>query len=423
MLGFYSAKTVSLLFGENRVASFHKTFSLVCAIAVLLSTLLAIGILKFDLHNGHPIHHLLRYTVATALVLLAFFAIICTLSYVRRDKAPIYSVLPLLLTPIAFTIYGLELIDYDPGLTSTYSVIYAISRLLNCICFTYALIVIRRNTRHVVLFLSIQLTLALTLLFLHSKSLIYDTSLIIWVSMAQFNVSLLVGTSVVRTGIEKINLSSVATGEAKNNSREFVRIRAWLPNDEDNGQEHLNLPLIGRYVFSYSLKRRDFLVGHITVESDQFYASIYPDPSAWQAEKQNKSSRRSIGKPHRMFFPGNWQSLSYDIEKRGHLFNICNVNVVDPEYLTSVWQDLQSNTSYSLYRRNCAIVTIKLFEACIRHSLIDIPFTSGIIRTYLSTHFWSAIIAKQRSEIFTWTPGLAYDYVLNLSLLISELRR
>lgn len=421
MLGLYSARTIGILFGEKQLEKFQNIFSTGCSVVFFLSILLGLGILKFDLHNSNPIHHLLRHTVAISLILLASFAIICTLLYVRRSKATFYSVSPLLLAPIAFMIYSLDLVGYNTGISSTYTLIYAISRLLNCICFAYSLLVIRRNTRCVALSMIIELILAITLLALHNKNIIYEISLIIWASMIQFSISLLAGSRVVKMREDKSMSTLIASGEAHSSSRETVRIRAWLPNKE-KGCSDITLPIIGRYAFAYSLKKRDFLVGHITLESNSFYASIYPDQQAWLAER-NKPTGKAIGSSHRMFYPGNWQSLNYDIETRGCAYSVCNVDVVDPDHLISVWHDLKPDSSYSLYSRNCAIVTIRLFEECIRHSLREMPFTIGILRTYLSTHFWSAIIAKQRSEIFTWSPGLAYDYILNLNTLIADLRR
>ena len=420
MLGFYSARTIGVLFGEKRLESFHKTFSAGCSIVFLCLVLLALGILKFDLHNSNPIHHLLRHTVAISLVLLALFSIICTLFYVRESKDTIYSVSPLLLTPIAFAMYSLDLIDYSTGISSAYSFVYAISRLVNCIAFAYSLLVIRRNTRGVAILMVIEFILAIALLVIQNTSVIYEISLIIWASIFQFSISLLVGTKLVKKRDNQSISDLITFREGHKDTHETVRIRAWLPNTE-SGSAHISLPLFGRYAFAYSLKARNILVGHISLESDSFYASIYPDHQVWLADKKI-SSGRAIGSSHRKFYPGIWQSFVYDIKTRGNAYSDCTVDVVDPHHLISVWHAIKKDSSYSLYSRNCAIVTVRLFEECIRHSLSQIPLTSGILRTYLSPYFWRAIIAKQRSEIFTWSPGLAYDYILSLNILIKNLK-
>jgi len=421
MLGYYSARTIGILFGEQQLEKFQKTFSVACSIVFIFSTSVALGILRFDQHYSNPIHLLLRHTVAISLILLACFAILCTLVYVRRSKATIYSVSPLLLTPIAFAIYSLDLVNYNTDISSSFTLIYAICRLLNCVLLAYSLSVIRRNTRCVALVLTVELILAIILLTLHNKSMIYEISLIIWASMIQFSISLVVGASHQNRKEKPIDSKFVTNSEEYGSSCEIVKIRAWLPNNEDTCS-HIVLPVIGRYSFAYSLRRRDFLVGHITFETNSFYASIYPDKNSWLAEEKRPTSK-TIGSSHRMFYPGVWQSLDYDIQQRGSAYNVCVVDAFDPDHLISVWHTLKKDSSYSLYSRNCAIVTVRLFEECIRDSLSEIPFTIGILRTYLSSYFWSAIIAKQRSELFTWSPGLAYDYIRSLSLLIARLTK
>ena len=164
------------------------------------------------------------------------------------------------------------------------------------------------------------------------------------------------------------------------------------------------------------------MVGHVAVSTDVFYASIYPNKESFSQKFSPAVSSKEIGRRHRMFHPGYWANFQQDLSKRGSDYVAIDVDIYDSECLFDAWDRMKELTDYSLYRRNCAVVSINCLT-CISQSLSDLPFIKTLLRVYCSAHFWSAVIAKQRSEMFVWSPGLAYDYINNLQQLVAKLNR
>lgn len=428
MLGFYSTKTAKVLFGDDLV---HKLSNSLLAggVAVFaLSTLLALRIFEFNIDNAHP---LARCLIGALMIVSATSIIINTGANIARNHSSPYSLLPLLITPTAFTIYGIDLILEAVLLEIFYSRIYAIGLLANCILCLYSLLIIRKNKRLIGFFLIFQFSLAITMLLLvhHDREL--TISLVLWLSLLKFSLSLAIGSrriqaeQISRTNGSKngiVNADSLNDSCQTKKSSLKAKIFIWLPEKEmDN--KNMTIPWIGKYFFAYSFQNKNIMVGHIAVSAEDFYASIYPDKEAFSQRPAKATVRQEIGHRHRVFHPGYWASFQHDLEKRGSDYAEIEIDIHDSEYLFKTWNAIKECTDYSLYRRNCAVISIHLYEACINQSLSALPFIKTLARVYFSTNFWSAVIAKQRSEMFLWTPGLAYDYINNLQQLITKIDR
>ena len=428
MLGFYSTKTAKLLFGDDLIHEFSNTLFTGGAIVFALSLLLALGILEFNIENTHSVA---RSLMGAFLMILATLVTLNAGINIAKNQASPYGALPLLITPIAFTIYGIDLILTAVLLETIYTKIYAIGLLINCVLYSYALLVIRKSKRLISFFLIFQFSLALTILLLihHNREL--TTSLILWVSLLQFSLSLVVGSIIIqaeqirrkkdlKNDINNRDLFKVSC--ETNKTIHKAQIFIWLP-DKEKDARNITIPWIGKYFFAYSFQKNNFMLGHIAVKAEDFYASIYPDLDSFLQESAKSTSPREIGNSHRMFHPGYWADFHHDLEKRGSDYASIEIDIRDSQGLLSTWDVMKEVTDYSLYSRNCAVVSIQLFEACIYQSLSALPFIRTLARVYSSTNFWSAVIAKQRSEMFLWTPGLAYDYIVNLQQLITKLDR
>ena len=428
MLGFYSTKTAKLLFGGDLIHKFSDTLFIGGAIVFALSSLLALGILEFNIENTHSVA---RNLTGAFLIISATLVTINAGINIAKNHASPYGILPLLITPIAFTIYGIDLILKAVLLETVYTKIYAIGLLINCILYSYALLVIRKSKRLISFFLILQFSLAVTILLLIHHDRALTTSLILWVSLLQFSLSLIVGSRMLQA--EQIPQKKGSENEINNRylpeiSRETkkgsdkARIFIWLP-DKEMDARNITIPWIGKYFFAYSFQQNNFMVGHIAVKTDDFYASIYPDQDSFLKESAKATFPKEIGHSHRMFHSGYWADFQHDLEKRGSDYAKIEIDIHDSQDLFKTWDVMKEVTDYSLYSRNCAVVSIQLFDVCIHKSLSSLPFIRTLARVYFSTNFWSAVIAKQRSEMFLWTPGLAYDYIVNLQQLITKLHR
>ena len=71
-----------------------------------------------------------------------------------------------------------------------------------------------------------------------------------------------------------------------------------------------------------------------------------------------------------------------------------DIDIHDSQCLSDAWDGMKEFIDYSLYRQNCGVVSIQLFEACISQSLSALPFIKTLLRVYCSAHFWSVVIAK-----------------------------
>lgn len=428
MLGFYSTKTAKLLFGVDLIHKLSNTLFIGGAIVFALSSLLALGILEFNIEDTHSVAR--NLTGAFLIISATLVAIHAGINIAKNNASP-YGVLPLLITPIAFIIYGIDLFLTEILLETVYTKVYVIGLLINSVLYSYALLVIRKSKRLIAFFLILQFSLAVTLLLLIHHNRALATSLILWVSLLQFSLSLTVGSKIIQA--EQIPHKKGPENEINNrylpkisretkNGSDKARIFIWLP-DKEMGAQNVTIPWIGKYFFAYSFQQSNFMVGHIVVQTKDFYASIYPDQDSFLKESAKATFPKEIGHSHRMFHSGYWSDFKHDLEKRGSDYVKIEIDVHDSQDLFKTWDVMKEVTDYSLYSRNCAVVSIQLFDACIHKTLSSLPFIRTLARVYFSTNFWSAVIAKQRSEMFLWTPGLAYDYICNLQQLISKLHR
>lgn len=426
MIGFYSTKTAQVLFGDDLVRRLANALLAGGVAIVSLSSLLALAIADFDLGDAHP---LVRYFVGTLLVVLAVSVIINAEVNIAKNHASPYSLLPLLITPTAFVIYGVDLISEAVLLEGFYVTLYAIGLLANCILCLYSLLLIRKNKRLISFFLAFQLSLAVAILLLIHHDRALTISLVIWLSLLKFSLSIIVGSRVMQAD-HALRKKSLKNGT---NNQDFlsyqlqkikispkIKIYIWMPEREMDGN-NMAIPWIGKYFFAYSFDRNSIMVGHVAVSAEEFYASLYPDKQSFLRKSTKANLLQEIGARYRMFHPGYWADFRHDLEKRGTNYAEIEINIYDPESLVSMWGAMKGFAGYSLYSRNCSVVSIQLYEACINKSLSALPFVPTLFKVYLSANFWSAVIAKQRSEMFVWTPGLAYDYINNLQQLIAKL--
>jgi len=428
MLGFYSAKTAKVLFGDNLVHKLSSTLFVGGVIIFSLSSLLSLGIIEFNLDETH---YVARCLVGAFLVVLAsLIAANAGFNIVKNHTSP-YSLLPLLITPIAFMLFGIDLILEPVLLETVYATLYAVGLFINCFLCLYALLIVRKSKRLISFFLVFQFSLAIALLLLIHHDRLLTISLILWFSLLKFSLSSIVGSRLIQSerllgnrgsnnSYKNRHLIKVPRHEQERSPK--ARIYIWLPENEMDTR-NMTIPWIGKYFFAYSFQQNNLMVGHVAVSTDEFYASIYPNKESFSQKFSPAVSRKQIGRRHRMFHPGYWANFQQDLSKRGSDYVEIDVDIYDSESLSGAWDRMKGFTDYSLYWRNCAVVSIQLFEACICQSLSALPFTKTLLRVYSSAHFWSAVIAKQRSEMFVWSPGLAYDYINNLQQLVAKLNR
>lgn len=417
-----------MLFGDNLVHKLSSTLFVGGMLIFSLSLLLSLGILEFNLDETH---YVARCLVGAFLVILAgLIATNAGFNIAKNHTSP-YSLFPLLITPIAFMLFGIDLILEPVLLEIVYATLYAVGLFINCLLCLYALLIVRKSKRLISFFLAFQFSLAITLLLLIQQDRLLTISLILWFSLLKFSLSMTVGSRLIISDQPPRNNGSKSSNKNRHlikvlpQARERspkARIFIWLPEKEMDAR-NMTIPWIGKYFFAYSFQHNNLMVGHVAVSTDDFYASIYPNKESFSQKFSPALSRKEIGRRHRMFHPGYWANFQQDLCKRGSDYVAIDVDIHDSECLFNAWDRMKELTDYSLYRRNCAVVSIQLFEACISQSLSDLPFIKTLLRVYCSAHFWSAVIAKQRSEMFVWSPGLAYDYINNLQQLIAKLYR
>jgi hypothetical protein len=115
--------------------------------------------------------------------------------------------------------------------------------------------------------------------------------------------------------------------------------------------------------------------------------------------------------------PGYWETFENDIKKHGSTYRLLEVTIQDINHVAKEWEKIQKNSNYSLYGRNSATISTRLYDACIDSCFHERKFINTIIAMHTSSLFWNAVTARLRANLLAWSPALAFDYILNLNKL------
>ena len=195
-----------------------------------------------------------------------------------------------------------------------------------------------------------------------------------------------------------------------------------LPKRGFKSFKNSNVAILNLSKIQSIFDQKKILTGHVAIKSEHFYASLNPIKTLSSSQEENIQPERSQplkndGLIRRGVVPGYWETFENDIKKHGSAYRLLEVTIQDVNHVTKEWEKIQKNSNYSVYGRNSATISTRLYDACIDSCFHERKFINTIIAMHSSSLFWNAVTARLRANLLAWSPGLAFDYILSLNNL------
>ena len=424
MIGFSGIQITKIVFSKETIERNEKRIIAFGAGMVLLSGAIGLGIYELNIESTHRNIQIIAGAIIYFLATIAFFK---TVLAIGRGEVNIYNISPFLIIIIAFMIYGFDLIAIQIDATILVVGLYIFSLVLNCLLYTYSIFLKKTNKARLYFTLFIEAVIIVLLINRSSAPSGLDSSIIIWATLFEFSASIILSVWIAKDlkasnkiqAIKKTRLKEKST-RAETQSHK-AEIYIWLPDEEQN-LSSFTIPVIGRYLAAYSFDQKRILTGHVAIKSEYFYASLNPMKIPSFGQEENIQPERSQplkkdGLIRRGASPGYWETFENDIKKHGSTYRLLEVTIQDINHVAKEWKKIQKNSNYSLYGRNSATISTRLYDACIDSCFHERKFINTIIAMHTSSLFWNAATARLRANLLAWSPALAFDYILNLNKL------
>ena len=424
MIGFSGIQITKIVFSKETIERNEKRIIAFGAGMVLLSGAIGLGIYELNIESTHRNIQIIAGVIIYFLATIAFFK---TVLAIGRGEVNIYNISSFLIIIIAFMIYGFDLIAIQIDATILVVGLYVFSLVLNCLFYTYSIFLKKTNKARLYFTLFTEAVIIVLLINRNSAPSGLDSSIIIWATLFEFSASIILSVWIAKDlkasnkiqAIKKTRLKEKST-RAETQSHK-AEIYIWLPDEEQN-LSSFTIPVIGRYLAAYSFDQKRILTGHVAIKSEHFYASLNPMkiPSFNQEENIQPERSQPLKKDdpiRRGAAPGYWETFENDIKKHGSTYRLLEVTIQDINHVAKEWKKIQKNSNYSLYSRNSATISTRLYDACIDSCFHERKFINTIIAMHTSSLFWNAVTARLRANLLAWSPALAFDYILNLNKL------
>ena len=424
MIGFSGIQITKIVFSKETIERNEKRIIAFGAGMVLLSGAIGLGIYELNIESTHRNIQIIAGAIIYFLATIAFFK---TVLAIGRGEVNIYNISPFLIIIIAFMIYGFDLIAIQIDATILVVGLYVFSLVLNCLLYTYSIFLKKTNKARLYFTLFIEAVIIVLLINRSSAPSGLDSSIIIWATLFEFSASIILSVWIAKDlkasnkiqAIKKTRLKEKST-RAETQSHK-AEIYIWLPDEEQN-LSSFTIPVIGRYLAAYSFDQKRILTGHVAIKSEYFYASLNPMKIPSFGQEENIQTERSQplkkdGLIRRGASPGYWETFENDIKKHGSTYRLLEVTIQDINHVAKEWEKIQKNSNYSVYGRNSATISTRLYDACIDSCFHEHKFINTIVAMHTSSLFWNAVTARLRANLLAWSPGLAFDYILNLNKL------
>jgi hypothetical protein len=424
MIGFSGIQITKIVFSKEAIERNEKRIIAFGVGMVLLSAAIGLGIYELNVESTHRNIQIIAGAIIYFIATIAFFK---TVLSIGKGEVNIYNISPFLIIIIAFMIYGFDLIAIQIDATKLVVGLYVFSLALNCLFYTYSIFLKKTNKARLYFTLFIEAVIIILLINRSSAPSGLDSSIIIWATLFEFSASIILSVWIAKDlksgnkiqAIQKTRLKEKSPrAEPQSNKAE---IYIWLPDEEQNLSSY-TIPIIGRYLAAYSFDQKRILTGHIAIKSEHFYASLNPRKTPSSSQEVNIQPERSQPLKNddlirRGAVSGYWETFENDIKKHGSTYHLLEVTIQDINHVAKEWKKIQKNSNYSLYGRNSATISTHLYDACIDSCFHERKFINTIIAMHTSSLFWNAVTARLRANLLAWSPGLAFDYIINLNKL------
>ena len=424
MIGFSGIQITKIVFSKEAIERNEKQIIAFGVGMVLLSAAIGLGIYELNIESTHRNIQIIAGAIIYFLATIAFFK---TVLAIGKGEVNIYNFSPFLIIIIAFMIYGFDLIAIQTDATRLVVGLYVFSLVLNCLFYTYSIFLKKTNKARLYFTLFIEAVIIILLINRSSAPSGLDSSIIIWATLFEYSASIILSIWIAKDlkasnkiqAIQKTRLKEkLSRAESQLHKAE---IYIWLPDEEQN-LNNFTIPVIGRYLAAYSFDQKKILTGHVAIKSEHFYASLNPIKTLSSSQEENIQPERSQplkndGLIRRGVVPGYWETFENDIKKHGSAYRLLEVTIQDVNHVTKEWEKIQKNSNYSVYGRNSATISTRLYDACIDSCFHERKFINTIIAMHSSSLFWNAVTARLRANLLAWSPGLAFDYILSLNNL------